>query len=227
MVPAQAPLLAVEEIERRAGDRRFVQILMPVACEMMLGRSYYWPIYEAAVQHDLPIGMHAGSMYRYAPTSTGWPSHYLHDYVAQSQIVRGPVAQPGVQRRVREVPDLRVVLIESGVTWLPGFIWRAIKTWRGVRAEVPWVNRSPADIIRDNVRLTVAADRRAARCRRVSSDHRADRQRRMLLFASDYPHWQFEGDAIVLPGGLSPALLQRIRVDNPLETYPRLKETVQ
>ena len=49
---------------------------------------------------------------------------------------------------------------------------------------------------------------------------------RMLLFASDYPHWQFEGDA-VLPGGLSPALRQRIRVDNPLETYPRLKETVQ
>jgi hypothetical protein len=26
---------------------------------------------------------------------------------------------------------------------------------------------------------------------------------------------------------LSPTLLQRIRVDNPLETYPRLKETVQ
>ena len=49
---------------------------------------------------------------------------------------------------------------------------------------------------------------------------------RMLLFASDYPHWQFEGDA-VLPGGLSPALLRRIRVDNPLDTYPRLKETVQ
>jgi predicted TIM-barrel fold metal-dependent hydrolase len=49
---------------------------------------------------------------------------------------------------------------------------------------------------------------------------------RMLLFASDYPHWQFDGDA-VLPDGLSPDLLQRIRVDNPLETYPRLKETVQ
>jgi predicted TIM-barrel fold metal-dependent hydrolase len=49
---------------------------------------------------------------------------------------------------------------------------------------------------------------------------------RMLLFASDYPHWQFEGDQ-VLPGGLSSALQQRIRVDNPLETYPRLKESVQ
>jgi len=74
VVPAQAPLLAVEEIERLAPDLRFVQVLMPVACELMLGRSYYWPIYEAAVRHNLPIGLHAGSMYRYAPTSTGWPS---------------------------------------------------------------------------------------------------------------------------------------------------------
>ena len=47
----------------------------------------------------------------------------------------------------------------------------------------------------------------------------------MLLFATDYPHWQFEGDA-VLPPGIPPALLRRIMVDNPLETYPRLKETV-
>ena len=87
VVPAQAPLLAVEEIERLAPvTSRFVQVLMPAACEMMLGRSYYWPIYEAAVRDDLPIGIHAGSMYRYAPTSGGWPSHYLHDYVANSQI---------------------------------------------------------------------------------------------------------------------------------------------
>src|SRR6201986_2256630 len=83
VVPAQAPLLAAEEIDRCASDHRFVQVLMPAACEMMLGRSYYWPIWEAAAKYDLPIGLHAGSMYRYAPTSTGWPSHYLHDYVAQ------------------------------------------------------------------------------------------------------------------------------------------------
>src|ERR1700734_1794008 len=81
-VPAQAPLLAAEEIERCASDHRFVQVLLPVACEMMLGRSYYWPIWEAAARHGLPIGIHAGSMHRYAPTSTGWPTHHLHDYVA-------------------------------------------------------------------------------------------------------------------------------------------------
>ena len=89
VVPPQSPTMAVEEIERLAGDRRFVQVLLPAACELMLGRSYYWPIYEAAVKHGLPVGIHAGSMYRYAPTSTGWPSHYLQDYISNNQLFEG------------------------------------------------------------------------------------------------------------------------------------------
>jgi predicted TIM-barrel fold metal-dependent hydrolase len=223
VVPAQAPLLAADEIDRCAHDRRFVQILLPAACEMMLGRSYYWPIWEAAVRHNLPVGIHAGSMYRYAPTSTGWTSHYLHDYVANSQLFEDQLLSLITNGVFGKFPTLRFVLLESGVSWLPGFIWRAVKTWRGVRAEVPWVNRSPADIIRDNIRLTVqpfdAPDRAAVEriVEQIDADH-------MLLFASDYPHWQFEGDAIT-PPGLSAGLQQKMRVDNPLDTYPRLKET--
>ena len=225
VVPAQAPLLAAEEIERCAPDRRFVQVLMPVACEMLLGRSYYWPIYEAAARHNLPIGIHAGSMFRYAPTSTGWPSHNLHDYVAHSQTFEDQLLSIVTNGIFNKFPDLKFVLIESGVTWLPSFIWRAIKTWRGVRAEVPWVKRSPSEIIRDNIRVTMQPfdsptdpDVVNRLIEQIDSD-------RMLLFASDYPHWQFEGDAIV-PPGLSTDLLRRIKVDNQLETYPRLSETV-
>lgn len=224
VVPVQAPLLAVEEIEKRAGDKRFVQVLMPAACEMMLGRSYYWPIYEAAARHGLPIGIHAGSLYRYAPTSTGWPSHYLHDYVANSQLFEDQLLSLVTNGVFVKFPELKFVLIESGVSWLPGFIWRAIKTWRGVRAEIPWVKQSPGDIIRANIRLTAqpfdAPD--SATVERIVDQIDSDE---MLLFSSDYPHWQFEGDAIT-PPGLSQSLLQRMRVDNPLATYPRLKETV-
>jgi uncharacterized protein len=225
VVPAQAPLLAAEEIERCANDRRFVQVLLPVACEMMLGRSYYWPIWEAASKYRLPIGIHAGSMYRYAPTPTGWPSHYLHDYVAQAQTFEDQLLSLMSNGVFNKYPDLKFVLLESGVTWLPSFIWRAVKTWRGVRAEVPWVNRSPADIIRANIRLTVqpfdAPDQSAVEriVGQIDADH-------MLLFASDYPHWQFEGDSI-MPSGLSPDLQQKMRIENPLETYPRLKEAAQ
>ena len=173
---------------------------MPVACEMMLGRSYYWPIYEAAARHDLPIGIHAGSMYRYAPTSTGWPSHYLHDYVAQSQTFEDQLLSLITNGVFNKFPNLKFVLLESGVTWLPGFIWRAIKTWRGVRAEVPWVNRSPADIIRENMRLTIQPFDAPGRRRRSNESSNRSTADQMLLFASDYPHWQFEGDAVVPAG---------------------------
>jgi predicted TIM-barrel fold metal-dependent hydrolase len=52
-------------------------------------------------------------------------------------------------------PGLRVVLVGSGVTWLPSLAWRLDKNWKGVRREVPWVDRPPSEIVREAVRLTV------------------------------------------------------------------------
>ena len=117
------------------------------------------------------------------------------------------------------------MLLESGVTWLPAFLWRISKFWRGVRAEVPWVDRSPADIVRDHVRLTIVpfdAPPDAEVVERIVEHLRSDD---ILLYASDYPHWQFDGDD-ALPPGLPPGLKQKILVENPLSTYVRLQEDV-
>jgi predicted TIM-barrel fold metal-dependent hydrolase len=43
----------------------------------------------------------------------------------------------------------------------------------------------------------------------------------LLLFSTDYPHWQFDGgDAF--PPGLPAGLQDRIARANPSATYPRL-----
>ena len=103
VVPAQAPLLAVEEIERLARDKRFVQVLLPAACEMMLGRTYYWPIYEAAVaarsadRH--PCRQHVSLRADLDRLAVALSARLCR----QQPVVRGPVAQPGLQRRIREV----------------------------------------------------------------------------------------------------------------------------
>jgi predicted TIM-barrel fold metal-dependent hydrolase len=225
VVPAQSPHLAVEEIERWAGDDRFVQILLPVALEMMLGRRYYWPIFEAAQRHNLPVGLHAGSMNRYPTTSNGWPSHFLHDYVANTHAFESQLLSLVHEGVLGKFPELTVVLIESGVTWLPTLMWRAVKTWRGVRPEIPWVRESPAEQIRRQVRLTtqpIDAPEDPAVLQRVIEQIGSDD---MLLFATDYPHWQFDGDA-PLPDGIPIRLLEKITIENPLSTYSRLKETV-
>jgi len=43
----------------------------------------------------------------------------------------------------------------------------------------------------------------------------------LLLFSTDYPHWQFDGED-VLPPGLSRSLVHKIMIDNPHATYGRL-----
>jgi len=225
VVPMQDPDLAVEEIERRAGDRRFVQVLVLVTGELLLGRRQFWPVYAAAERHGLPLGIHAGSQHRQAPSSIGWPSYRLEYYVAEAQAFQSQLLSLVLHGVFARFPDLRVVLMESGLSWLPAFMWRANKTWRGVRIEVPWVDRPPAEILREHVRLTIqpfdgpAGPGDIARLiEQIGSD-------RMLLFATDYPHWHFDGDDAV-PAGLEPDLVEAICQENPLETYPRLREAV-
>jgi predicted TIM-barrel fold metal-dependent hydrolase len=224
LVPAQSPELAVREIERMAPDRRFVQVLLLAMGETPLGRRIHWPIYAAAEKHELVIGIHAGSTYRVAPTFSGWPSHRVEDYVAQSAAFETQLLSLVAEGVFQKFPKLKVVLIESGFTWLPTWLWRTTKTWRGVRAETPWIDRSPAEIVREHVRFTLQPvdappaepDALARTLEHMGSD-------RLLLFSTDYPHWQFDGED-VLPNGLSGDTIARLLIDNPLETYPRLRE---
>ena len=221
VIPLENPAHAVEEIERCAGDRRFVQVLMFVMGEMTLGRRYYWPIYEAAVKHSLPIGVHAGSGFRHAPTSIGWPSYFMEDYVAQSAAFETQLLSFIAEGAFAKFPELKVVFLESGFTWLPAFMWRAHKTWRAVRAEVPWVKEPPPELIRRHLRLTIQpvdAPADAAALERTIDQIGSDD---MLLFSTDYPHQHFEGTN-ALPAALSGRLASKVLAENALATYTRL-----
>ncbi len=227
LLPPQNPALAVAEIERLAHDRRFVQVLLPVMGDMLLGKRVYWPVYKAAETAGLAVCIHAGSTYRWAPTPSGWPSHKVEDYVVQSAAFEGQIVSLLAEGVFQEHPGLKVVLAESGFTWLPSLLWRTAKEWRGVRPEVPWIDRSPAEIVADHIRLTlqpVDAPREDPSKLARTIDHIGDP--RMLLFSTDYPHWQFDGDE-ALPDGLPESVLRNLLVDNALETYPRLRAAAE
>jgi len=226
LLPVHNPALALREIERLAPDRRFVQVLLLAMGEMLLGRRTYWPIYAAAEKHGLAIGIHAGSTYHHAPTPSGWPAHRVEDYVAQSAAFESQLLSFLTEGVFQKFPALKLVLIESGVTWLPTLLWRTNKTWRGVRPEVPWIDRPPAELLREHVRLTLqpldVPRGDPQRFPRVLDHVGSDR---MLLFSTDYPHWHFDGED-VLPDGLTDDTLRRFMIDNPLATYGRLAQTV-
>ena len=223
VIPAQSVEKAVAEIERCAADPRFVQVLMLVSGDQPLGRRLYWPIYEAAERLGMPIGVHAGSNYHNQPTPVGWGSYHVEDYVAQAQAFQTQLTSAIVEGVFAKFPKLKMVFLESGFTWLPTYLWRLTKFWRGVRMETPWVDRAPLEIVRSNIRFSlqpVDAPAEPETLNRVFDHMQSDE---LLLFSTDYPHWQFDGDA-VLPEGLSRELVRKIMIDNPRDTYSRLAE---
>lgn len=221
VLPWQSPERAADEIAYWARDQRFVQALLLVGGDIPLGQRSMWPIYRAAEKHAIPIGIHAGSAYRHATTSVGWPSSYAEEYVAYAGLAQAQLMSLISEGVFGECPNLRVVFLECGVGWLPSFLWRAEKGWRAIRFEVPWIQISPVEIVRDRIRVTLQPF--------DIPDRPDDLQRflaqlgseNMFLFSTDYPHWHFDGtDA--LPQALPSALMQKAMKDNPLQTYPRL-----
>ena len=191
-----------------------------------MGKRAYWPIYAAAERLGLTIGVHAGSAYHNPPTSVGWGSYHIEDYVAQATAFQTQLTSLIVEGVFARHPNLKMVMLETGFTWLPAYLWRLHKFWRGIRMETPWVDRAPLEIVRSNIRFSlqpVDAPPDPATLNRLFDHMQSDE---LLLFSTDYPHWQFDGDE-VLPPGLSPELVRKIMIDNPLATYGRLSSRDQ
>ena len=204
----------------------FVQVLLLAIGEAPLGNRACWPIYAAAERHRLPIGIHAGSTARHATTGNGWPSYYLEDYAAQAQAFQAQLVSLICEGVFAKFPDLKVVLIESGFTWLPRLHVAGEQDLARRAAEVPWVDRAPADIIRDHVRFTLQptdAPPDPADIGRVLDQIGSDDVAVVFDRLSALAVRRHHGVSPRLPAGLK----QRVLVDNPLATYPRLRETLQ
>jgi len=130
VVPQEDVAFAVEEIERRAGDPLFVQILMSPRSNDPLGHRRYWPIFEAAERARRPIGLHVqGYSGGHASTGSGWPTYYMQEHyamVGNMQAVMASLVFEGVCERFR---GLKIVLIEGGFAWVPALTWRMDKHW--------------------------------------------------------------------------------------------------
>jgi predicted TIM-barrel fold metal-dependent hydrolase len=214
---------AVEEIARRAADPRFVQIVMLASAELPYGNPFYQPLWQAAVAANMPVALHIGNSGRHPPTATGWASYRLEDEIDQALAFQGQLASLVSHGVFDRFPDLKVVLLGSGVTWLPAFAWRFSKFWHGTRIEVPWLKDLPLEIIRRRVRVTTQPfDGPGADEAIASGDVLAHLEApEMLLYASGYPRWHFDGtDAF--PPGFDDNLRRRISVQNPRATYGRI-----
>ncbi len=147
---------AVAEIERVGDDPRFVQVLLPVRSDLPWGQKGNHPIFAAARERSMHVGLHAWGRAGKAATPSGFTTTYLEDYVGNQPIAQAQVLSFVSEGVFERFPELRVVLSECGFAWLPALLWRFDKDWKGVWREVPWVKRRPSEYVREYFSFTTA-----------------------------------------------------------------------
>ena len=220
-VAAQDPEYAVREIDRVGSHPQFVQIGLGTGTRAPYGQRLYHPIYEAAQRHNLAIAIHIGSEgagTSNPPTGAGYPNHYIEWKVCHPGIIQAHMVSMICEGVFEKFPNLKLVLVEAGISWLPGTLWRLDQNWRGLRQEVPWLKRKPSDYAVDHIRLTtqpLEEPDNPQHLRQLLEMFSADK---MLMFSSDYPHWDFDNPHSVL-NPLPTDLQKRIFSENARELY--------
>ena len=201
--PAQDPRAAAEEIRRSAADERFVQVLLCGGAERPYGEPRYLPVFEAAAECGLPVAIHTGGEgmgVAASPGGAGPGSFYIEWHTlgsACSQMAH--LVSLLCHGTFERLQGLRVILLEGGIAWLPGILWRLDTNWRALRNEIPWLDRRPSEVAREHVRFTTQPlEHTDGHDELLFELLEAVGAPQTLLFASDYPHWDFDDPAFML-----------------------------
>jgi hypothetical protein len=219
IVVPNSPVDAAREAERVGAHPGFVQVGLPVRSPVPYGNRIYYPLLEAAVKHDLVVALHFGGAPGNPPTASGWPTYYLEEYVAMASAFQSQLLSLVAEGAFDRFPELRVAVVEGGFAWVPGFLWRFDKAWRGLHREVPWMKRPPSAYIGAHVRFTlqpIDGPSEPGELLRIIERLPNDE---LIMFSTDYPHWQYETDADAIPSGLSSDFRRKILFENARSFY--------
>lgn len=209
---------SVREIHRVGSHPDIVQVIVAANSSRLFGDRYFWPIYEAAAELGLPMAIHPSGGTVVPPTAAGWPTTYLEAHTMIATEYLNHMVSLACQGIFEEIPSFKFVFVEGGVATFAPMLWRLEKNWKGVRAEVPWMTRSPREYLESNFRFTtqpIDEPDDPELLRRIFSDLRAEKS---ILYASDWPHWDFDDpEAALRP--LTETVKLRVLGQNAVELY--------
>jgi predicted TIM-barrel fold metal-dependent hydrolase len=213
---ATLPLASIDAAVREA--RRVVTELGAVVLTVhgaIVGRNLddpdLFPLYEAAEELDVALGVHAGG--------TGLGVDRFVDQYAMAHacafpmdIMLGTTALlgGGVLERFTK---LRIALLEAGCGWFPSFLERLDEHFEKRPTEMPHLSRPPSEFVTEG-RVVISCEPEehgiAYAAERLGPG--------AVVYASDYPHWdaEFPGSVAAIRDrdDLAPATKRAILGDN-------------
>ena len=218
VVAPQDPAGAAAEIRRLGDHPGFVQVLVSSGAQRPYGDPFYWPIWDAAAEVGLPVAAHLGGQggLNAHPHGCGPPTFFYEAHALLCETGMGHVASVICHGIFERWPSMRFVLIECGVAWLPALLWRLDADYKALRKETPWLRRLPSEYARDHIRLSTQPLEDPPDRAHLHAALEAIDGRHTLLYASDYPHWDFDApDTLKLPAGWQ----ERVMGENARDLY--------
>ncbi len=215
IVPVQNPQLAAKEIERIGSHEDIVGVLVPNGADVPYGQRFYDPVFDACVNLDIPFVIHTGNE---GPSPVGRASYYVEVRQTRPLAMQSHLASMVFEGLFERYPTLRVVCVEAGYTWLPTFLWHMDADWKALGRETPWVKRAPSEYIFDHCRFTSQPMESPEPQRRLLTVFDWAKAEKTLMFASDYPHFDFDSPELSLPA-MPDELRRRVFSENAREVY--------
>lgn len=200
-VATQDPLQAAREIDRIAPHPDIVGVAIIGGSRMPYGQRFFHPIYEACQRNGMPLVIHPGaegSGIFNPPTAVGYVSNYLEWHTCLPQTYMAHLVSFVCEGVFEKFPDFKVVLSEGGVTWLPPLLWRLDKNFKALRSSTPWLKRLPSEYVRDHCFMTTQPIEEPDNPKHLKMMFEMFDAENMLLFSSDYPHWDFDDPTKIL-----------------------------
>jgi predicted TIM-barrel fold metal-dependent hydrolase len=190
LTPTQDPTAAAREIRRVGRHPKIVTVLMNWNPGFPFGHPFYHPIYEAAAELNLPVSIHVGVSGRAPWTAGGLPASRVELHTLLAQAIQHHFASMITHGVFEKYPDLRVALIEVGLSWVPWLMWGLDAHYEILRRESPWVKRLPSEYLRKHAFIsTQPMDLSPEPGQLIDALEAFGQMEDLLCFASDYPHW--------------------------------------
>lgn len=221
---SQDPEGAAKEIDRIGDHPAIVAIILPGGATRPYGHRFYRPIHEACARHNLTIAIHfggEGAGVNPPPTAAGFPSYYIESRLARPSFYQAHLASFVFEGVFERYPALKVAMLEGAFGWVPSYVWRMDSDWKGLRYQTPWIKRLPSEYVYEHVRFASQPIDEPDTKEDLRTIVRWMRGERTLMFATDYPHWDWDDPAqsfTTFPDDLR----HRIFVENALDAFPKL-----
>ena len=194
-LPISEPDLALRTVQEFADEPGVIGFMVTSVRNKPVHHNQYMKLYAAIEDRGLPLAFHSGYSWNepamaqfnrfigvHALGFVFWNMLHLTNWVLH-----------GLPERF---PNLKVIWIESGVAWVPFLMQRLDNEYFMRTSEAPLLEKPPSDYMREMYYSTQPLERSSSKGLEFTFDMvNAETQ---LLYASDWPHWDFDLPSTIL-----------------------------